>query len=183
MHKPSVYLAETNTDKLHSHNYGQFYDMCYFYLLGHGIAHEDIRILEIGVSLFGVGSGHAFSKMVGDRFVGVDKDALQSPLPNDGNFLQVENAYSAETLKLLESYEPFHLIIDDGSHLPSHQIYFFRNYERFCASTSIMVCEDVQYCYWITEKFHDLRSENLQFFNSDTLRYGGDHNILMKIND
>lgn len=141
MDKPSEYLKLTNSDKTSpSHDYGSMYDLLFMALL---FKTQNLRVLELGVSLFGEGSGHAFAKMpCVETFVGVDLMPLKSDLGGNGIFIQGE-AYSQETIEKVKRHGPYNLLIDDCSHMPNDQLAFFQKYRTMCAVPSIMVCEDV----------------------------------------
>ena len=59
---PSTILLNSYTDKLNPEQmYGDFYDFAFASLIG--LLQRPLRVLEIGVSLYREGSGHAFSKL------------------------------------------------------------------------------------------------------------------------
>lgn len=175
----SRYFERVDTDKLRKHDYGVFYDMLFYYLLGSGVQLPDLRILEVGVSRFSQGSGHAFSEMVGDRFVGVDHSDLKHPLPNGGIFIKGD-AYSKDIFEALAPHAPFHLIIDDGSHQVLDQVFFFRKYDRLLASPGVMVCEDVNNRTLRNPAFERIHDLNLKFLKSRSFVFDGDSNILVR---
>ena len=141
--RPSTYFQKTLSDKTgKKHDYTKVYDMFveYLYLVNQ---QQPIRVLEIGVAHFGVGSGHAFCEMPFiEKYVGIDRKALQTPFSEKGIFIQGE-AYSEDIFPQIQHHAPFHLIIDDGSHICEDQIFFFNKYCRFAADTTIMICEDI----------------------------------------
>jgi len=100
--------------------------------------------MEIGVSLFGVGSGHAFSKMpYVEKYVGIDIAPVSSPLGEKGVFIQGD-AYSEATFEEVKSEGSYHLLIDDGPHNYQYQEAFFRMYREVATVPWIMVCEDIE---------------------------------------
>ncbi len=141
--RPSNYLKASASDKtVSAHDYSDLYDFIFIALLA--IVEVPIRILEIGVSRFGEGSGHAFSQMpFVEKFVGLDILPLTSEFGEKGTFLQVD-AYTAEGVAAAKEHGPYHLIIDDGDHHDEQQNVFFTLYSALCAEPSIMVCEDVR---------------------------------------
>jgi len=159
--RPSEYIAETKSDKIVPvHNYGLFYDIIFSVLLSQ--VDKPLSVLEVGVSMFGgEASGHAFSRMpfVGS-YVGIDRDPLKGPdFADKGIFVQTD-AYTDEGLAavIATGTAPYHLLIDDGSHVKEDQADFFKRYEILCADVAVMVCEDVH------KKSHDwlmLRDQEL----------------------
>ena len=138
---PSEYFAECETDKIGiQHNYGMLYDMVIEWLL---IRSQFLRVLEVGCSMFGNGSGHAFARMpFVEKYVGVDAVVPELKLPEKFIFLHGD-AYSESIFETIEKHAPFDLVIDDGSHLFQDQLFFMQNYGQFCKPTSVMICEDV----------------------------------------
>ena len=138
---PSDYFKETNSDKTSAqHNYGMLYDLIVEWLL---MRNEKIKVLEVGCSLFGIGSGHAFVSMpFVEKYVGIDAVIPETKLPPKFTYLHGD-AYSEDIFPDIEKHVPFDLVIDDGSHLYRDQLFFMKNYQKFCKPTSVMVCEDV----------------------------------------
>ena len=157
MKLPSEYFVESESDKTsRQHDYGMLYDLIIEWLL---IRSEFLRVLEVGCSLFGVGSGHAFSRMpFVEKYVGIDAVIPKLKLPDKFIYLHGD-AYSEEIFEDIEKYAPFDLVIDDGSHAYQDQLFFMQNYGRFCKSTSVMICEDVLNnplsLYWRLQELDD----------------------------
>ena len=141
---PAQYFHECRSDKIifPIRTYGETYDMAFSTLLFK--LQRPLKILEIGVSHFGEGSGHAFEKMpYVERYVGIDINPLKVPFSNERSVLIQENAYSKEGFHGAKEYAPFDLIIDDSTHKVPDQLNFFRKYKTLTAEISIMICEDV----------------------------------------
>ncbi len=140
---PSAYFDESNSDKTGvRHDYGNLYDWVFASLLFQN-GMQPIRVLEIGVTMFGEGSGHAFTKMpFVEKFVGLDVNPIQEDFGEKGVFLNVD-AYTEEGVQAAARYGPYHLLIDDAEHIHDQQVAFFTMYTSLCATPGIMVCEDV----------------------------------------
>ncbi len=140
---PSAYFAESDSDKTGiRHNYTNLYDWLFASLLFQN-GMKPIRVLEIGVTMFGEGSGHAFAKMpFVEKFVGLDVNPIQEDFGEKGVFLQVDG-YTEEGLQSAARYGPYHLLIDDAEHSHDQQVKFFTMYTPLCAPFGVMVCEDV----------------------------------------
>ena len=134
-------MLESNSNKCTFHSYGAFYDAIFASLLFK--VGKPLRVLEIGVSYFGEGSGHAFSKMpyVG-KFVGVDVRQITGEFGGKGVFVQ-GNAYHTPIIEAVSKHGPFHLIIDDGDHNPRSQRIFLELYPPLACPVSAVICEDV----------------------------------------
>ena len=141
--KPSEYLQEVDSDKTHAkHNYGYIYDILFMSLLFCNQG-QPLKVLELGVSRFGIGSGHAFSRMpFVEKFVGVDVSPLCADFSSKGIFIKAD-AYTEIGIESIKSQGPYNLLIDDASHHPKDQITFFKQYTALCDVPSIMICEDV----------------------------------------
>ena len=139
---PTQYLSEVSTDKLNYHSYGNFYNMIFssLYALND---RKSIRVLEIGVSKNGIGSGHAYSRMpYVEKFVGVDIKGLQTPFDNGGTFI-LADAYDSLGFSSVSKHGPFHLIIDDSTHKDREFRLFFKMYRALLADPGYMVYEDI----------------------------------------
>ena len=142
---PSEALAMSSSDKERAgaHRYGKFYDDLFdVQTLKQG---RKLRILEIGVSEFGGGSLEAWQSLESvEEVVAIDKDAYQGSLGEKATFYQM-NAYTHQTIELLKKkYEPFDIIIDDGSHKTKDQTFFLRNYGQLLSDDGQLICEDVE---------------------------------------
>ena len=140
---PSAYFAESNSDKTGvRHNYANLYDWLFASLLFQN-GMKPIRVLEIGVTMFGEGSGHAFAKMpFVEKFVGLDVNPIQEDFGEKGVFLNIDG-YTEKGLQAAAPYGPYHLLIDDAEHSHDQQVKFFTMYTSLCATPGVMVCEDV----------------------------------------
>lgn len=140
---PSAYFDESNSDKTGvRHDYGNLYDSLFASLLFQN-GMQPIRVLEIGVTMFGEGSGHAFAKMpFVEKFVGLDVNPIQEDFGEKGVFLNVD-AYTEQGVQSAARYGPYHLLIDDAEHIHNQQVAFFTMYTSLCATPGVMVCEDV----------------------------------------
>lgn len=100
---PSIYFAETETDKIGSrHDYCDFYNMIFASLLFQIGA--PLSVLEIGVSRFGEGSGHAFSRMpFVKQFVGIDIKDICTDFEEKGVFISAD-AYSPTGVQCAARY-------------------------------------------------------------------------------
>ena len=141
----SEHLKQTGSDKEHpnGHRYGAFYDMLF-----ESVAFRQgrkLRVLEIGVSMFGHGSLDAFQKSeIVEKAVGVDIISYQGTLGENCYFYKADG-YHKSTIEMLKTEHPegFDIIIDDGTHRPDHQLFFLENYGELLTEGGKLVCEDV----------------------------------------
>lgn len=128
-------------------------------------------IMEIGTD------GGGGMLMYGDYFLnalvlGIDINPTPQAI-KDANVLKFEHiqrdAYNEHTINFVKDYEPFSVIIDDGSHFLEHQLFFCRNYPQFLTEDGIAIIEDVQNTDYI-EQFNDALPEGFMGFAID-LRY------------
>ena len=137
-------LEDSNSDKEASngHKYGIFYDMLFNSVVLK--QRRKIKVCEIGVSLFGEGSLHAFSKLdIIESIVGIDTQPNLYELPNKAVFYQCD-AYNKDTIDMIKAHhDNFDIIIDDGSHTPEDQKFFINNYYQIISTGGYLVCEDV----------------------------------------
>ena len=138
-------LIGTRSDKQHpkGHQYGKFYDMIFESMAFR--KKRSLRVLEIGVSLFGQGSMEAFqaSELV-EQVVGLDLITYVGELNEKSAFHKID-AYKPATLMFLKEEYPdgFDIIIDDCTHKSEHQRFFFEHYLQLLCEGGKLICEDV----------------------------------------
>lgn len=143
-HKMKKTLTEIgrkhNTDKATYHLFTDFYEQEF-----NKRNFVPKRILEIGIK------DGASLRMWKEFFpeadvVGVDITLPKKQTPNGVSWIQ-GNAYSKDVLDYLEDdcrrNGKFDLVIDDGSHIWSHQIFFLENYQKFVSQNGAMILEDL----------------------------------------
>ena len=126
------------------HQYGMFYEFFFNALmLKKG---RKLRLLELGVSMFGEGSLNLFSQMpCFEQVVGIDIEQYRATLPNA--LFHKLDAYDEATIDYLDSEYPngFDCIIDDALHDKENQLYVLSNYTRLISDGYIII-EDVYSC-------------------------------------
>jgi hypothetical protein len=139
-------LKNGPTDKNTTHQYGIMYDLVFNsqYLK----FNRPLKVLEIGISLFGEGSvGPLSSVPYIEKYVGLDNQAYIGSIPNNKITLYAGpqyDAYTSDMIELLEEKEgKFDIIIDDGPHTWSSQDWFFRNYYSLLNKGGVLMCEDI----------------------------------------
>ena len=139
-------LLNGSTDKNTTHQYGITYDLVFNsqYLK----LNKPLKVLEIGISLFGDGSvGPLSSISYIEKYVGIDNQTYTGIIPNDKISLYCGpqyDAYNFDMLDLIREKEgKFDIIIDDGPHTWSSQDWFFRNYYSLLNDGGVLMCEDI----------------------------------------
>jgi len=142
----SELLLNGSTDKNTTHQYGVVYDLVFNsqYLK----LNRPLKVLEIGISLFGEGSVGPFSNIpYVEKYIGIDNQIYTGILPNDKVTLYAGpeyNAYTEGMLNLIKDKEGlFDIIIDDGPHSWESQDWFFKNYYSLLNPGGVLVCEDI----------------------------------------
>jgi hypothetical protein len=139
-------LLNGSTDKNTTHKYGVSYDLIFnsqYLKLG-----RPLKILEIGVTLFGEGSVGPLSEIPYiEKYVGLDNQTYTGNIPNDKITLYTGpeyNAYTPEMISFLKENEgKFDIIIDDGPHTWESQEWFFVNYYSLLNEDGVLLCEDI----------------------------------------
>ena len=139
-------LLNGSTDKNTVHQYGICYDLIFNsqYLK----LNRPLKVLEIGISMFGEGSVGPFSNIpYVEKYVGLDNQVYTGTIPNNkvtGYAGPQYDAYSPQMLNMLKEKEGlFDVIIDDGPHSWASQDWFFRNYYYLLNEGGVLVCEDI----------------------------------------
>jgi hypothetical protein len=147
----SVLLNASNSDKNTLHKYGIAYDL--IFNSQYMKKCEPLKVLEIGVSLFGDGSAKPISKseLVG-KYVGIDVDVYHGTGLNDKVTLhtgQAFDGYKRTTLEFLEKeHGKFDIIIDDGPHTWESQEWFLHNYHDLLVDGGVLLCEDINQAFY-----------------------------------
>jgi hypothetical protein len=136
------------TDKFGAHDYTSIYQE-----LMSPFRRKPIRLLEIGVGGFrGAPGGESllmwaayFSK---GMVYGIDIQDKTSLSRGRIKVLQCSQTDRARLNEVGDAYGPFDFIVDDGSHINSHQIESFRILWPFVKNGGTYIIEDVQTSYW-----------------------------------
>jgi len=136
---------------------------------------RDVRLLEIGVSHGGSLQMWRDYFGSGSTIVGVDVAPRVAELAGDRIHIEIGDQGDAEFLRRVAAeHGPFDIVIDDGSHLPVHQIVSIEALWPTLPESSIYIVEDLHSNYWaayqggrhvestfmswITERIHDLHA-------------------------
>lgn len=133
--KISELFDKHGSDKNERHRYGYLYDMIFEKI-------TPLRVLEIGV-LHGA-SGMAFRE-AGCIYTGVDKDLCEGfnvIQANAPDFTNVVNYCTSNDCM-------FDLMIDDGSHAPTHQYSGLEHLYKFLRTGGFYVIEDISDFRWL----------------------------------
>lgn len=135
-----------NTDKFFfmnknaSHSYDEYYDSLF-----ERFENDSISLLEIGIS-YG-GSLRLFSDYFKNGIiVGIDKEDIwngKSASKYENLSLFYFNAYDKRNWNKLPDIK-YDFIIDDGSHIYEHQLYFLKNYMELLKDDGVLILEDVR---------------------------------------
>lgn len=147
-------MSRTGTDKLSRHAYDKYYD---FYLEKYRDK-EDLMILEIGADtgLSLLLWSEYFSKTAKIHGVsyGVDEKASKHLVcqsnPDMCKNIEIFNGDQGDTnfLETLRQKYKYDIIIDDGSHLPAHQIITLQKLFSALKPGGLYVIEDLETSYW-----------------------------------
>jgi hypothetical protein len=139
-------LKSSSTDKNTTHQYGISYDLVFNsqYLK----LNRPLKVLEIGISLFGEGSvGPLSSISYIEKYIGIDNQVYTGIISNDKITLYAGPQYDAYTEGMIKSIEEkegkFDIIIDDGPHTWPSQEWFFKNYYSLLNDGGVLMCEDI----------------------------------------
>lgn len=131
------------TDKDTTHSYLEVYDKIF-----ESYQNKDINLLEIG------NNGGGSIKLWLDYFTtikihGIEINNLKelhdlNTEYDNVNILMGIDAYCEKSVNLIKPQAPFDIIIDDGSHLPVHQLFAMNYYMPLLKNGGLMVIEDVQ---------------------------------------
>jgi SAM-dependent methyltransferase len=128
-------------------NYLPIYQECLSCLVG-----KEPRVLEIGVDK---GASLLLWKRYfgpGAKIVGIDvlAECVKYDNPRNAIFVRIGSQADPKFLAAITAeFGPFDLVIDDGSHVASHQIAAFNSlFDEGLATDGIYLIEDVETAYW-----------------------------------
>ena len=151
-------------DNSDTHSYLTVYDKIFSRL-----KNDKNKILEIGV--YKGDSLNLWSEyFINSEIYGVDCKISQIDVNLHENIkvIEVPDAYSIETTKLLTDIGKFNVIIDDGSHRVEQQRYVIENYCNLLTDNGILIIEDT--VCWIDNKFKIDNVNMLMGCFSDSLK-------------
>ena len=135
------YGIKYKTDKLTHHGYNRFYDMFLVPLIN-----KDITLLEVGVD------ASRSLKMWNDMFkngkiYGMDIN-LEFKHPK-GDVYKGDQSNKKDLRRIYKLIRTADVIIDDGSHLPEHQLITFNYFfNKLLNHGGIYIIEDIETSYW-----------------------------------
>ncbi len=150
------------TDKVVQHGYHRFHPWFLREFQG-----KEVRLLEIGVDR--LGSVRLWRRYFADglRLHGIDRDEKHSD-DTSTQFHNVDQG-SAEELRRFAATvgTAFDVIVDDGSHVPGHQILSLTILWSLLVPGGVYIIEDIETSFWKKSRFYGYRfdarksSENL----------------------
>lgn len=136
------FLDGSTSDKLSHHGYHRIYP----WFLGH-FRDQKVQLLEIGIHQ--TESIKLWRGYFNDVSIhGIDIDEKQFDDPNV-KLYKVDQSQETDLRKFAKTVNTsFDIIIDDGSHVPSHQILTLKHLWPLLAPGGVYIVEDVETSYW-----------------------------------
>jgi len=137
-------LSQSNSDKhqVNGHLYGYTYEQLF-----RPFKYKFIKLLEIGVdkgeSLKAWQFYFPFAKIIG-----CDIRDMRSIATRRLKIYQLDQSSEGQLQAICKAETVFDIIIDDGSHLSTHQIFTFEHLYPALKDRGIYIIEDVQTSYW-----------------------------------
>lgn len=151
MGKLSNLAVQHGTDKWGHHFYTEHYEKA----LGH-LRKQKFNLLEIGIGGYEKPNhGGASLRMWADffplaRITGFDVYDKSQIEKGDRKITTVQGDQSIpeHLTRLNHNHGPFHVVVDDGSHLVEHQLTAFKTLFPLLAPGGIYIIEDTETSYW-----------------------------------
>ena len=135
--------ASDQTDKIGHHGYHRFYP---WFLKG--FQGRSVRLLEIGIDR--LGSVHLWRAYFGARLElhGIDRDKKTFEDPGV-QLHKVDQSNQDELQRFAESTKGrFDIIVDDGSHIPEHQLLTLEHLWPSLSPGGVYILEDIETSFW-----------------------------------
>ena len=135
-------IEKSASDKILHHGYQRFYP----WFLRH-LKQENINLLEIGIEeKESIELWNGYFRSV--NIHGIDIDEKQHQNINV-KLYQVDQSNENELSEFAKSLTiQFDVILDDGSHVPNHQILTINNFWKLVKPGGIYIIEDIETSYW-----------------------------------
>ena len=134
--------VKTNTDKILHHRYDRIYDNFLS-----SFREKNIKLFEIGC-----GSEHASFKMWKEYFLNgmIYSMDINEEIETDRGIVYKGDQTKIEDLeKMVQIIGECDIIIDDGSHIPQHQIDTFNYlFDNMLKNGGVYIIEDIECSYW-----------------------------------
>lgn len=145
--------VRAGTDKITHHGYQRFYPQCL----------DSLRDTATGILEIGIDKNHSVklwkeyftSAFVYGIDIGLeyDDERVKIMRADQSSFLDLENVRTQIT-------HPIQFIIDDGSHIPEHQVLTFEYYfTHLLEPGGIYIIEDIETSYWTKLDCYGYRTE------------------------
>jgi hypothetical protein len=135
--------SDESTDKVVHHGYHRFHPWFLREFQG-----KEVRLLEIGLDR--LGSVRLWQRYFAEglRLHGIDRDEKPSGGANI-QFHKVDQGSAAELQRFAASVgTTFDVILDDGSHVPGHQILSLTTLWPLLVPGGVYIIEDIETSYW-----------------------------------
>jgi len=135
-------IDETNSDKISHHGYHRFYPWFLSHLRG-----ENINLLEIGIDRTdSLKLWKGYFKNINLHGIDIDEkefseDKVKLHKIDQSNASELDNFVATVGIK-------FDVILDDGSHVPEHQILTINKLWELVKPGGIYIIEDIETSYW-----------------------------------
>lgn len=139
----SISNVESKSDKISHHGYHRFYDR----FLQQFSEHNEILMLELGYEDgYSIDIWKNYFKKV--RIHSIDIiDNLENPLVDE--FYKVDQNSNKELDNFAQqNQEKYDFIIDDASHVPTHQWNTFIRFMSILKERGVYIIEDIETSYW-----------------------------------
>lgn len=180
-------IDETNSDKISHHGYHRFYPWFLNHLRG-----ENINLLEIGIDRTeSLKLWNGYFDSVNLHGIDIDeKEFSEAKVTlhkiDQSNASELENFVATVGIK-------FDVILDDGSHVPEHQILTINKLWELVKPGGIYIIEDIETSYWKKSNIYGYRfnarkrgimsefSKLIDAINSEYSKYKNPNSLTMNV--
>lgn len=137
-------IGQGLTDKVDHHRYDRFYP-----LFLERFRNQPIRLAEIGVA--DGGSLHLWTQYLpkAEEIIGLDIEPRPMELPDRAKLLKGDQSTPDGIDAISKAIGSCEVIIDDGSHIPSHQeATFVKLFQENLKPGGVYIIEDIEISYW-----------------------------------
>lgn len=149
--------AGRHSDKVSGHGYQRVYPRLLW-----SLRKDKVKVLEIGVQEGN--SVNLWSEYFApSEVIQVCIDIVDKSLPERIKFVKLDQSNEVQLKEFIGTNRDFDLIVDDGSHIPQHQLLTLKVLWEALLPGGIYILEDIETSYWGNSRLYGYRFNSNQY--------------------
>ena len=152
--------AGRHSDKVSGHGYQRIYPRLLW-----SLRKDKLKVLEIGVQ-----EGNSISLwseyFAPSEVTQVCVDITDKSLPENIKFVKLDQSNEVSLKEFVVAHFDFDLIVDDGSHIPQHQLLTLKVLWAALLPGGIYILEDIETSYWGNSRLYGYRFNSNKYLQN-----------------